>query len=533
MTWHEATTLAQLAQGPVVFRSKPLQIAVFLHAEAVHAVDNRCPHEGYPLSEGAVSDDGILTCNWHNWKFQLVDGNCLLGGDHVRAYPTEVRGDEVWVEVVQPSLDEVRQTVRGGLRTAFDDRDYGRMGREIARLHYQGLDAREAVRWALDWAHDRLEYGTTHAQAATSDWLDEWQAHAGDPALQLVCLTEAVDHLAHDALRHPAYPYASPAAEPFTAEAFLEAIEAEQREVAEALVARALADGVGWDTLHEPFARAALAHYNDFGHSAIYVTKVSPLIAQLGAQVAPALLLPLTRSLAYSTREDLIPDFRDYAPALERMPPVDAPVDAQTDAVLDASELFGASVPEALDWVVGAAAGNDACAIYDALLEASARNLLHFDLAYQDHTDRPVSQSVGWLDFTHAVTLGYAVKEIATLLPDTWRPGLLQMACFVGRNRAYVDRDLDVSRWTVDDEPAFLTQVHGSILDHGFRDPIFSSHVLKTARAVEAELPGASDTCRATLLAALNRFLHSPFKEKHALRLARQAMALVGRDFSG
>ncbi|MFL5239337.1 MAG: Rieske (2Fe-2S) protein, partial [Rhizomicrobium sp.] len=29
------------------------------------AIANRCPHEGYPLSEGTLSPGCLLTCNWH------------------------------------------------------------------------------------------------------------------------------------------------------------------------------------------------------------------------------------------------------------------------------------------------------------------------------------------------------------------------------------------------------------------------------------------------------------------------------------
>ncbi|MEM9492884.1 MAG: Rieske (2Fe-2S) protein, partial [Myxococcota bacterium] len=38
-------------------------------AATIAAIDNRCPHEGYPLSTGALKD-GIVTCAWHNWKFR-------------------------------------------------------------------------------------------------------------------------------------------------------------------------------------------------------------------------------------------------------------------------------------------------------------------------------------------------------------------------------------------------------------------------------------------------------------------------------
>ena len=79
---------------------------------------------------------------------------------------------------------------------------------------------------------------------------------------------------------------------------------------------------------------------------------------------------------------------------------------------------------------------------------------------------------------------------------------------------------------------AFFAATHDRILDHGIRDPIFSAHLIKPTEAVAEELPHASPSCRAALLASLNRFLHSPLKQQHVRRLARQAIALVQRDFA-
>src|SRR5262245_9429505 len=42
----------------------------------VFALDNRCPHMGFPLHRGTVSD-GLLTCHWHHAKFDL-DGGCAF-----------------------------------------------------------------------------------------------------------------------------------------------------------------------------------------------------------------------------------------------------------------------------------------------------------------------------------------------------------------------------------------------------------------------------------------------------------------------
>src|SRR5262245_50324130 len=173
MAWIRAASLGDLREKPVVFNYPPLQIAL-LHASGhVYAIDNRCPHEGYPLAVGSVNSDCVLTCNWHNWKFRLDDGQCILGGDDVRTYTTRLEGDEVWLDLSPPPLQETRSLILRGLRKAFADRDFGRICREIARLHFNGLDPRDAVREAIGWYYDRLEPGNSggHAYAGAADWL--------------------------------------------------------------------------------------------------------------------------------------------------------------------------------------------------------------------------------------------------------------------------------------------------------------------------------------------------------------------------
>jgi nitrite reductase/ring-hydroxylating ferredoxin subunit len=74
-------------------------LALFSHGDHVYAVDNRCPHMGFPLDRGTVKD-GILTCHWHHARFDLASGGTFdqFAGD-VRAFPVEVRGGEVWVDL--------------------------------------------------------------------------------------------------------------------------------------------------------------------------------------------------------------------------------------------------------------------------------------------------------------------------------------------------------------------------------------------------------------------------------------------------
>jgi nitrite reductase/ring-hydroxylating ferredoxin subunit len=76
-------------------------IAIFIYDSKVYAVDNRCPHMGFPLNQGTVKD-GILTCHWHHARFDLMNGGTFdqWAGD-VTSFPVEIRnGNEVWIDIL-------------------------------------------------------------------------------------------------------------------------------------------------------------------------------------------------------------------------------------------------------------------------------------------------------------------------------------------------------------------------------------------------------------------------------------------------
>ncbi|WP_435359653.1 Rieske (2Fe-2S) protein [Haloarchaeobius sp. DFWS5] len=80
-------------------------IALFYHEGEVRAVDNRCPHMGFPLTEGTV-DDGVLTCHWHHARFELSCGDTFdPWADDVLTYPVEIRDGQVYVDP-HPEPDE-------------------------------------------------------------------------------------------------------------------------------------------------------------------------------------------------------------------------------------------------------------------------------------------------------------------------------------------------------------------------------------------------------------------------------------------
>src|ERR1700679_3171900 len=95
-------------RGRKVVRRNGRQILLIAADERIFAVANRCPHEGYPLSEGTLGPDCVLTCNWHNWKFDLRSGTALIGRDPVRTYPVAVQGDEIFLDLSNPPADPPR-----------------------------------------------------------------------------------------------------------------------------------------------------------------------------------------------------------------------------------------------------------------------------------------------------------------------------------------------------------------------------------------------------------------------------------------
>ena len=61
------------AKGRLVVRGAHRPILVVYDRGRVFALDNRCPHMGFPLDRGSV-EDGILTCHWHHARFDLESG---------------------------------------------------------------------------------------------------------------------------------------------------------------------------------------------------------------------------------------------------------------------------------------------------------------------------------------------------------------------------------------------------------------------------------------------------------------------------
>jgi nitrite reductase/ring-hydroxylating ferredoxin subunit len=85
------------AKGRLVVHGGHRPILIIYDRGRVFALDNRCPHMGFPLERGSV-EDGILTCHWHHARFDVESGCAFdLWADDVPICPVEVRNGDLWV----------------------------------------------------------------------------------------------------------------------------------------------------------------------------------------------------------------------------------------------------------------------------------------------------------------------------------------------------------------------------------------------------------------------------------------------------
>src|SRR5436305_409167 len=113
-----AASLEELeARGRLVVSVEGHTICLLVDEGEVYAVDNRCPHMGFPLHRGSVAD-GTLTCHWHPARFDLCTGGTFdQWADNLRRFPVEVDGDDIYVDV-SPRTDaraHQRARLRDGL----------------------------------------------------------------------------------------------------------------------------------------------------------------------------------------------------------------------------------------------------------------------------------------------------------------------------------------------------------------------------------------------------------------------------------
>jgi nitrite reductase/ring-hydroxylating ferredoxin subunit len=149
MTW---TRLAPLSSIPANGAKSFGAVTVFRDGETCHATGSRCPHMGYPMDKGLVRD-GVVTCAWHQWEFDLASGGCWRGAcDDLPVYPIRISDGQVEVQMPTPSHDRARWERR--LADAMLDADLYQQAKAVAALLEDGASCREVARTAAEQGFD-------------------------------------------------------------------------------------------------------------------------------------------------------------------------------------------------------------------------------------------------------------------------------------------------------------------------------------------------------------------------------------------
>ena len=100
-SWIKVDAPADLAPGEVVIaRAGYQEFAVCNAGGRLHAVSNRCPHQGGDLGDGFL-EGYVLNCPLHGWAFDVRTGEAAFVSQpgRIKVYPVEVGEGAVWVEV--------------------------------------------------------------------------------------------------------------------------------------------------------------------------------------------------------------------------------------------------------------------------------------------------------------------------------------------------------------------------------------------------------------------------------------------------
>ena len=288
-------------------------IAVFHHQDQVHAVDNRCPHMGFPLDRGSVKD-GILTCHWHHARFDLSSGGTFNPfADDVRSFPVTVVDGEVWIDPSPEPRDET-QHWRQRLEDGLEHNIRLVIAKSVLGLQAAGAPHQEALEIGA-------RFGTTYSASGWGAAMSILTCSANIlPYLHQEdvprALYQGLLHLARECSgkppRFPVDPLPTGESRPevFT-RWFRDFIDVRDDEGAERCLVTAIELGIPKEHIANMVFAAATDHiYLDGGHMVDFANKAFELLDHLGWEMAGQVLPSLVHGMARARRSQELSQWR-------------------------------------------------------------------------------------------------------------------------------------------------------------------------------------------------------------------------------
>jgi nitrite reductase/ring-hydroxylating ferredoxin subunit len=299
-----AASLSELrAAGRLVVHVDRHTICLFAEDDQVHAVDNRCPHMGFPLHRGSVAD-GILTCHWHHARFDLCTGGTFdQWADELRRFPLELEGDDVLVDLAprEGTVGHQRKRLRDGL-----ERDIPLVVAKAALTLWEAdRSGAEIFREALDFGVERRGGGWFRGLTTLTCFMN--LVPRLDVPEQAAALYHGVADVAGDSAGQAPHFTLDPL--PGTTDPrrlagwFRRFVDVRDAEGAERALVSAVRAGASPTQLADMLFAAATDHrYLDGGHTLDFVNKALEALDVAGWDRAEKVLASLPMQLAFAER---------------------------------------------------------------------------------------------------------------------------------------------------------------------------------------------------------------------------------------
>jgi nitrite reductase/ring-hydroxylating ferredoxin subunit len=431
--------------GVLIGKLGSLPVCVFLADGSCYAVEDRCPHMGFPLHRGSV-ESGILTCHWHHARFDLESGGTFDPfADDVRAHDVVVEDGDVFV-VLRPFADEATRLTRR-LEEGLEQGLTLVLAKSVLGL-FDALGPEDGTSTIVSTA---VRFGLANRSAGWGAGLTVLVAMANvlpvlDERDRTLALVHGLRFLSDDTRgRPPRFPL-EPLDRPIPADRLTEwyrrFVETRNGDAAERVLATAAASAEPADLVALMVAATTDHLFLDGGHTIDFTNKAFEALDHVGWNHAGEVLTSLAQQTARAARSEEAGEWRhpdDLTQLLAGRRPIPMTTLEHSHVELtgsDVDELVTSLLAEDPNAVVAALEGAQerglsVTQLAQVVAYAAALRMVRFH-TQNDHGD--------WDVVHHAFTSANALHQLAIRAPSGGAvEGLYQSAL-----RVYLDRFLNV-----------------------------------------------------------------------------------------
>ena len=309
-------------KGCITVQPNGKTLVLFLYGERVYALDNRCPHMGFPLDKGSV-EDGILSCHWHHARFDLASGGAFdLWADDIDSFPVEVRDGDIFVDLrtrgntVAHQCNRLRDGLQHNLSLVVAKAVINLLKHKVAPAEPFGIGLQFGTQYrGMDWGRGLTTQGCTMQLLPYLDQADR-------PLALFHGLADVASDTAGMAPRFNPRPLPNDETDiPTLKTWFRQFVEVRDAQAGERAIVSALRAGADDKQIADMLFTAATDHrYLDAGHSLDFINKALESVDIAGWEAAELAFTSVVPNLTAARRMEESNAWRkpiDLIPLLE------------------------------------------------------------------------------------------------------------------------------------------------------------------------------------------------------------------------